>query len=241
MVPLLELAHVSKRYGALAVVDDLSLELREGEALGIVGPNGAGKTTVFNLIAGSVRVDRGQIRLAGREVTRLGPTDRCRAGIGRTYQVPRPFVGMSVFENVLVAAAEARGRSEKEAEGLAVQALQRVDLLADANRTAGSLTLLERKRLELARALATSPRVLLLDEIAGGLVEPEVQALVDLVRRLRSEGLSILWTEHIVHAVLSVVDRLVVLSAGRMLREGNPQEVMGSAEVQEIYLGVGTS
>jgi branched-chain amino acid transport system ATP-binding protein len=241
MRAVVELIHVSKRYGALQVVDDLSLHLEEGEALGVVGPNGAGKTTMFNLIAGTVRADAGRITFDGREVTRLGAADRCRAGIGRTHQVPRPFVGMTVFENVLVAAIHSRRRSEKEALAVSVDALTRADLAGKANELAGSLTLLERKRLELARALATSPRVLLLDEIAGGLVEPEVLALVATVQRLRREGLSILWIEHIVHALLAVVDRLVVISAGRKLREGKPQEVIGSPEVQEIYMGVGTA
>jgi branched-chain amino acid transport system ATP-binding protein len=229
---------LSKSFG-VRVVDDLDLVVRAGDALGIVGPNGAGKTTVMHLVAGDLAPDQGSIRLDGRDITSEPPERRCRAGVARTTQVPRPFEGMTVFENVLVGARFGTGRrGEREAVARAVDALERTDLLAVANAAAASLTLLQRKRLELARALGTEPRLLLLDEIAGGLTEAEVQALLDTVRQLRADGVTIVWIEHIVHALLAVVDRMVAMSAGRVIAEGDPADVMASPAVQEVYLGV---
>jgi branched-chain amino acid transport system ATP-binding protein len=226
------------RFGALQVIDNLNVQLDEGEAVGVVGPNGAGKTTMLNLLAGQLRPDSGRIRFDGQDVTAMGARRRCLLGIARTYQIPQPFAGMTVFENALVGASfGSPGRSDAEATDAAVAALHRTGLLGQANRLAGSLTLLERKRLELARALATGPRVLLLDEIAGGLTEPEVQELVATVRELRAAGVTILWIEHIVHALVSVVDRLIAVDFGRKLIEGRPQAVLASPEVRDVYLG----
>ena len=226
------------RFGALQVIDNLTVQLDEGEAVGVVGPNGAGKTTTLNLLAGQLRPDSGRIRFDGQDVTARGARQRCLLGIARTYQIPQPFSGMSVFENALVGATfGSPGRSDAEAAELAVAALGRTGLLGQANRLAGSLTLLERKRLELARALATGPRVLLLDEIAGGLTEPEVRELVATVRELRAAGVSVLWIEHIVHALVSVVDRLIAVNFGRKLIEGRPDAVLVSPEVRDVYLG----
>jgi branched-chain amino acid transport system ATP-binding protein len=237
-VPILAMEAVGLRFGALQVIDDLSVHLDEGEAVGVVGPNGAGKTTMLNLLAGQLRPDRGRVRLDGRDVTAMGARRRCQLGIARTYQVPQPFTGMTVYENALVGATfGAPGRSDGEAAAAAVAGLARTGLLDRANRLAGSLTLLERKRLELARALATGPRVLLLDEIAGGLTEPEVRELVATVTELRSAGVSILWIEHIVHALVGVVDRLVAVDFGRKLVEGRPEAVLASPEVRDVYLG----
>ena len=238
MSDFLSLEHVSKSYGSLKVTDDLSFVLGAGEALGVIGPNGAGKTTMFNLITGDVRPDAGSVRFSGREISALAPSARCRAGIGRSYQIPHPFSGMTVFENVLVGGTFGAGRSEAEAAAACVEVLDRTGLLGKANLLAGSLTLLDRKRLELARALATDPKLLLLDEIAGGLTEHEVHALVETINEIRAEGVSIIWIEHIVHALLAVVDRLIVINFGRLLTEGDPAEVMASAEVQEIYMGI---
>jgi branched-chain amino acid transport system ATP-binding protein len=235
-VALLELEGATKRYGALSVVDDLSLHVDAGEALGVVGPNGAGKTTALSLIAGDVAMTSGRVRLDGRDITRLPAHARCRAGIGRTFQVPRPFLAMTVFENVLVGALHGRG-SRAGASDAAVDALDRARLLDRANVPAAQLTLLERKRLELARALATRPRVLLLDEIAGGLTEPEVAELLPTVRALKEAGTAVLWIEHVVHALLAVVDRIVAIDRGRKFAEGDPHEVMASRAVQEVYLG----
>jgi len=229
---------VRLRFGALQVVDDLSVQLEEGEAVGVVGPNGAGKTTMLNLLAGQLRPDSGRVRFDGRDVTALGARRRCQLGIARTYQIPQPFPGMTLFENALVGATfGSPGRADAEAAAAAVAGLERTGLLDRANRQAGSLTLLERKRLELARALATGPRVLLLDEIAGGLTEPEVHELVAVVGELRSAGVSILWIEHIVHALVRVVDRLVAVDFGRKLIEGRPEAVLASPEVRDVYLG----
>ena len=189
MTVVLSFENVSKNFGALKVTDDLSFKVSEGEALGILGPNGAGKTTVFNLITGGVAPDAGQILFNGHDITKLAPHKRCRAGIGRSYQVALPFEGMTVFENLLVAAMYGgQIRSTNEANGRCVDLLARTGLLDKANRLAGSLTLLDRKRLELARALATDPESLLLDEIAGGLTEAEAHALVALVNDIRARG-----------------------------------------------------
>jgi branched-chain amino acid transport system ATP-binding protein len=237
-VAILAMEGVSLRFGALQVIDNLSIHLDEGEAVGVVGPNGAGKTTMLNLLAGQLRADSGRIHFDGQDVTAVGARRRCLLGIARTYQIPQPFPGMTVFENALVGASFGNpGRSDADATAAAVAGLERTGLLGRANRLAGSLTLLERKRLELARALATGPRVLLLDEIAGGLTEPEVQELVAAVRDLRSAGVSILWIEHIVHALVSLVDRLIAINFGRKLIEGKPAAVLASPEVRDVYLG----
>jgi branched-chain amino acid transport system ATP-binding protein len=226
-----------KSYGALVVTDGVSLEVGEGEAVGIVGPNGAGKTTLFALITGAVTASGGTIRLDGHDITHIPAAGRCRSGICRSHQVPQPFEKLTVFENLLVAACFGRGLAEREATGRCVDVLRETDLLAKANRLAGSLTLLDRKRLELARALATRPRLLLLDEIAGGLTEAECDELVATIGAIRARGLAIIWIEHILHALNSVVDRLVVLNFGRLIADGPVAEVMAMDAVKEIYLG----
>jgi len=234
---ILELDDISKRFGQLKVADAISFGVTEGEALGIVGPNGAGKTTLFSMIGGALRPDRGRVRLLGKDITDASPQARCAAGIARTHQVPRPFGRLTVFENVLVGACFATPRSEKDAAELCGAVLETTGLLRHANKLAGALPLLDRKRLELARALATQPRVLLLDEIAGGLTEGECAVLIDMIRTIGASGVSILWIEHIVHALLAVVTRLVVLNFGQVVAEGEPRAVMASQAVREIYLG----
>jgi branched-chain amino acid transport system ATP-binding protein len=189
-------------------------------------------------MAGRLRPDRGRILFDGRDVTAMPAHARCRAGIALTHQIPHPFEAMTVFENVLVGATHGGGRSERAAAAVCLEALELTGLAARANTRAGLLTLLERKRLELARALATGPRVLLLDEIAGGLGEQEVQALVGVVRRVRARGVAIVWIEHIVHALRSAVDRLVAINFGRSLMDGPPDAVMASPEVRRVYLGI---
>ena len=235
---LLSLNQVSKRYGSLTVTDNLSFELNEGEALGIIGPNGAGKTTMFNLITGDVKPDQGDVLMNGKSIVNLTPSIRCKQGIGRTYQIPHPFAGMSVFENVLVGAAYGGGLNKADARNLTLSVLESTGLIDKANHLAGSLSLLERKRLELTRALATQPKILLLDEIAGGLTEHEVHELVEYILDIRKQGVSIIWIEHIVHALLSVVDRLIAINFGAKLTEGDPHEVMSSPEVKEVYMGI---
>jgi branched-chain amino acid transport system ATP-binding protein len=238
MPPILSLSKISKRFGAVVVADGIDLALEEGEALGIIGPNGAGKTTLFGMIAGTVAPDAGRLIFDGRDITRDTPERRCRAGIARSFQIPQPFGGMTVFENLVVAAAFGGGTRERDAYGRCAELLERCGLADKANRRAGGLTLIDRKRLELARALATAPRVLLLDEVAGGLVEHETAALVALVREVRASGVSIVWIEHVVHALLASIDRLVVLHGGGFIAAGDPQVVIRSPQVREIYMGI---
>jgi branched-chain amino acid transport system ATP-binding protein len=236
-MPILTLTDVSKSYGALRVTDGVSLSVERGEALGIIGPNGAGKSTLFNLITGNVRADAGRIEFLGRDVTRVPPMARVRMGVGRSFQIPQPFEGLTVFENLLVAAAFGRGQAEAAVAGDCAAVLSATGLAHRANTSAGSLTLLDRKRLELARALATGPELLLLDEIAGGLTEGECGALVETIRAVHARGVTIVWIEHVLHALNRVVTRLAVLDFGRLIATGPAAEVMASKAVQEIYLG----
>lgn len=238
MAPLLALVGVSKSFGSLRVIEDLSVSVGPREALGVIGPNGAGKTTALNLMIGRLRPDRGRVVFEERDVTRVAPHARCRAGIALTHQIPHPFEALTVFENVLVGAVHGAGHGEAAAHVPCLSALELTGLAAKANTRAAQLTLLERKRLELARALATEPRVLLLDEIAGGLSEPEVLELVRVIHRVQAEGVAIVWIEHIVHALRPVVTRLAVISGGRLLREGPTDAVMADPEVQRVYLGI---
>jgi branched-chain amino acid transport system ATP-binding protein len=238
--PLLRLCDLSFSYGALKAADGISLALESGEALGIIGPNGAGKTTLLDLIMGTKRASHGRIELEGREISSLPPHGRCHLGIARSFQIPRPFSGMTVLENVLVGATRGGARSEKESVGEAIQVLERTGLLMLANERTGRLRLLERKRLELARALSTAPRVLLLDETAGGLSDMETGSLIETIRGINAEGTAIVWIEHVVHALTAVVKRLLVLDQGRVLTEGAPEAVIRSKAVQEVYLGVPT-
>jgi branched-chain amino acid transport system ATP-binding protein len=234
---ILEAKNLTKSYGGVRVVDDLSVSLLQGEALGVVGPNGAGKTTMLNLLTGVAHPDVGTVVFAGRDISRMPPEQRCHLGLGRTYQIPRPFEGMTVFENVLVGATYGRNQSEKASYQLSARALDRTALLPQANVLAESLSLLERKRLELARALAIEPKVLLLDEIAGGLTEHEVLSLIETIKALRAEGITIVWIEHIVHALLAVVDRLIAIDFGKLIAEGDPKTVINSPEVRDVYMG----
>jgi branched-chain amino acid transport system ATP-binding protein len=235
---MLNIKGLRKSFGSLVAADNIELSVAPGEALGIIGPNGAGKTTLFNLIAGVLAPDAGEIYLNGRNVTAAKPHQRCVAGIGRSHQIPRPFEHLTVFENLLVAAVHGGGLTERAAVAPCAEILDRLHLIARANSLAGRLTLLERKRLEMARALATNPHLLLLDEIAGGLTEGECLELIETIRQIHATGMTIIWIEHIVHALLAVVGRLSVLNFGSKVAEGNPQAVMASAEVRQIYLGL---
>jgi len=235
---LLEIRRLQKSFGSLKVADDLDLAIARGEAVGIIGPNGAGKTSLFNLITGNLPADGGRIVLNGIDITSASAHQRCRAGIGRSYQIPRPFETLTVFENLAVAAEHGGGRRGPDAIDFCADILQRTGLSARANRLSGLLTLLERKRLEMARALATGPELLLLDEIAGGLTESECAELIGTIKSIRAAGTTIVWIEHIVHALLAVVERLIVLNFGRKIAEGDPRAVMRSPEVAEIYTGI---
>ena len=234
---LLQLTGVSKRFGRITVADSLSLRFNAGEAVGIVGPNGAGKSTLFNIIAGDIRPDAGDVSVEGRSIARLDPAARCRLGIARTYQVPRPFTAMTVFENLLVAANRGGQLSRSAAYELAARTLEETGLEREANRPAGQLGLMPRKRLELARGLATRPHILLLDEVAGGLTDPEVAQLVEIIEQVRQRSVAIVWVEHVVHALTSAVSRVICLAGGRLIAEGDPETVLANPEVKEVYLG----
>jgi len=235
---ILRLDNVSKSFGALKVTDRVSFGVARGEALGIIGPNGAGKSTLFNLITGNLLADAGRIEFLDRDVTRLPAMQRVRMGVGRSFQIPQPFEGLTVFENLLTAAAFGRGGSEAEMVQDCARILDDTGLLRKANRVSGTLTLLDRKRLELARAMATAPELLLLDEIAGGLTDAECTSLVSTIKSINAKGTTIIWIEHVLHALTSVVERLLVLDFGRVIGVGAPAAIMASREVKEIYLGI---
>jgi branched-chain amino acid transport system ATP-binding protein len=235
---VLALSNVSKSFGALKVTDEVSFEVEAGEALGIIGPNGAGKSTLFNLITGNILPDAGTISFLGQDVTRVPAMQRCLMGVGRSFQIPQPFGKLTVFENLLVAATHGQDRSESAVVDDVAAILEATGMMAKANQPAGSLGLLDRKRLELSRALATGPKLLLLDEIAGGLTDAECTSLVATIRDVSARGVTIIWIEHVLHALTSVVGRILVLDFGRVVGLGRPDEVMASREVREIYLGL---
>jgi branched-chain amino acid transport system ATP-binding protein len=235
---ILSLKGICKSFGAVVIAENLDLNLGEGEALGMLGPNGAGKTTLFGIITGMLAPGAGQILFQGNEITGLSAAHRCRLGMARSFQIPQPFGGMSVFENLVVAGAFAKRCREREVYNLAAQILDDCGLGEKANVKADKLTLLDRKRLELARALATGPKLLLLDEVAGGLSEMECETLVTLIRRIRETGVSIIWIEHIVHALLATVDRIVVLAGGTFIADDRPADAVRHPKVTEIYMGM---
>jgi len=238
MEKILEIENLSKSFGAVFVADGLNFSLFKGESLGIIGPNGAGKTSLFNLISGSLKPDNGSILFGGEKIDHLNSPERCNRGICRSFQIPQPFGGLSVFENTFVAATHGARLNVNDANNTCIQILEKTGLISKANELARSLTLLERKRLELARALSAKPKVLLLDEIAGGLTESECKSLIVTINEIKSSGVSIIWIEHIVHALLSIVDRLIVINFGKKIADGDPKKIMNSKEVKEIYIGI---
>ncbi len=240
-LPQLQLKGLRKSFGAVTVADDLTFDLNKGEALGVIGPNGAGKTSMFNLITGTLQASGGSIIYNNKDITRYTAAKRCRAGIARSFQVPQPFTGLTVLENAMVAATQAAGLRGKRAEQHCVEVLDVTGLIDKSNTLAGGLTLLERKRLELSRALCAKPSLLLLDEIAGGLTEPECRSLIDTIKNVRETGVSIIWIEHVVHALLAVVERLIVIDFGQLIADGDPHTIMDSEQVREIYLGIPAS
>ncbi|MGV0818252.1 ABC transporter ATP-binding protein [Martelella sp. FLE1502] len=235
---LLQARNVSKSFGAFRVLHDVDFDVYRGEVLGILGPNGAGKTTLFNMISGDLKPSGGEIRLGEVLLKGEPPHRRCQMGIGRTYQIPQPYSGMTTFENLLVASAFGGGRSEAESYEFCAQVLRDCELLNKANALAGSLPLLDRKRLELARALASGPKLLLLDEIAGGLTDEESKELVALIAQIRDRGVTIIWIEHVLHALMAVADRLLVLNFGEKIAEGDPKTVIANPDVMRVYMGV---
>jgi branched-chain amino acid transport system ATP-binding protein len=237
MVGLLEVANLHKRYGAIAVADDITFSLEQSTCLGLIGPNGAGKSSLFNMLTGIIAPDSGSIRFGGREIGGLAPHLRARLGIVRAFQIPRPFVQLSVYENVLTAASYGGGLPTHAARLRATEVLEMTGLSRYADLPAGQLRLLDRKRLELAKAIASNARLLLLDEIASGLTEHEVAALIELIAGLKSNH-AIIWIEHIPHALRAVADRIMILHFGRKLIDGNPAEVTASAIMRDIYMGL---
>jgi branched-chain amino acid transport system ATP-binding protein len=236
---LLSARGLRKQYGALVVLDGVNFEVRRGDAIGIVGPNGAGKTTLLSLLSGSQVATAGTIGFNGNDVSSLDAARRCRMGIVRTHQVPQPFSGMTVFENVFTAATHGGGFRQSEAYERCIDAIELCGMTKVANRRAATLGLLDRKRLELTRALATNPQVLLLDEIGGGLTDGEAAELVQTIKVLHARDIAIVWIEHIVHVLLQVAKRLVCMDAGRVIAQGDPQEVLSNATVVDAYLGGG--
>ena len=228
---------IVKRFNALTVLDGVDFSLRANEAVGIVGPNGAGKTTLLSVLSGALAPSAGHVTFQGADVTKLPAAERCRLGLARTHQIPRPFGGLTVFENVFVAAANRPRFQRGEAYDLCVDSLKLCGMFSLANRRAETLGLLDRKRLELARALAVKPLALLLDEIGGGLSDAEARELVDIIKELKRRGVALVWIEHIVHILLQVADRLVCMDSGRVLAEGDPRKVMADPAVIEAYLG----
>jgi branched-chain amino acid transport system ATP-binding protein len=234
---MLELQALSRSFGALKVIDNLALRVEQGEVLGIIGPNGAGKTTLFNIIGGVLAPTSGQVLFKGSNVTRLKVWNRCRLGIGRTYQVPKPFAHMSVFENVLVAAVHGAGLTIRKAKREAEEVLDFTGLAHRRALPAGRLALIDLKRLELAKALAQRPELLLLDEIAGGLTEAECDTLLEIIKTVHKRGTTIIWIEHVIHALRRIATRLAVLHGGAILGSGSPDTVLADERVREVYLG----
>ena len=237
MTVLLGVSNLSKAFGAVHVARDIAFDVEEGEILGVIGPNGAGKTTLFGMLSGHVAATKGRISFAGRDITADPPHTRARAGLARTYQVPRPFGMMTVTDNLKVACSFAAGLRGEEAANWIAEVLDLTGLRGHAHTLAGRLPLLVRKRHELARALAMRPKLLLIDEVAAGLTEEEVSVFIALVRHIRTMGIAVVWIEHVIRTMLTATDRLLVLADGAVLAIGEPRQVIGRPEVKRVYLG----
>lgn len=237
MATLLSVRNLAKSFGALQVTNDVSFDVGAGEIVGIIGPNGAGKTTLFGLLAGNVPPTAGKVEFAGEDITHMPAHDRARRGLARTFQVPRPFGHMTVFENLKVAARFGGALAEDEADAWVDRVLAMTGMGSHADQPAGRLPLLMRKRHELARALAMKPRLMLVDEVAAGLTDQEVNQFIQLVQSIRKSGVTVLWIEHVMKTMLTATDRLLALHSGRVLAVGKPQEVFNHPDVRRVYLG----
>jgi branched-chain amino acid transport system ATP-binding protein len=237
MSEILSVQGLSKSFGAIHVANDVTFSVHDGEILGVIGPNGAGKTTLFGMLSGHVQPSRGRVMFRGEDITALPTHDRARKGIARTYQIPRPFGQMTVFNNLRVAATFAGGLSGAEATEWIERTLAATGLTRFTETLAGRLPLLMRKRHELARALAMRPKLLLIDEVAAGLTELEVSEFIDLIRRIRNMGTTVVWIEHVIRTMLTATDRLLALADGQVLAIGVPADVIQLPEVKRVYLG----
>jgi len=237
MTALLEVTGLCKSFGALDVTQNVSFSVQEGEILGVIGPNGAGKTTLFSLLAGNLTPSAGRIAFQGTDITEHPLHERARLGLGRTYQIPRPFTHMTVADNLRVAARFGGAMNEADAQSWTGKVLAMTGLRSEAGTLAGRLPLLMRKRHELARAMAIRPKLLLVDEVAAGLTDQEVNVFIELISAIRRTGVTIIWIEHVMKTMLTATDRLIALEAGRILAIGQPQEVISRPEVRKVYLG----
>ncbi|MBM3580887.1 MAG: ABC transporter ATP-binding protein [Alphaproteobacteria bacterium] len=236
MTSLLQVSSVTKSFGGLTANSEITFDAKEGEIVGIIGPNGAGKSTLFDLITGFLRPDAGEVRFAGRDITAMRPDRICALGVGRTFQKLKPFADLTVTENVMVGAL-ARTHRMKEARDQALEALAFVDLLEKRNHFARELSTGQRKRLELARAIATGPRLMLMDEVTGGVDQRTIPGLVELVLSLKARGLAVVTIEHNMAVMMKIADRILALYAGRRIAFGTPDEVRRDPEVVDAYLG----
>ena len=238
MEPILKVEHLAISFGSNHVLKDINFELAENEIMGIIGPNGAGKTVLLNIITGILKPTGGKVIYQGEDISKMKITDRAKNGLGRTFQVPRAFEKMSAYENIITGGIFGDGLSQQEAAKRAEEILELIEMTDKANIDAGQLALLDRKRLEIGIALSSNPKILLFDEVAGGLTESEIENILQIVKVLKERGYSIIWIEHVIQTMLNGTDKVLLLADGRDILCGEPHAVMASKEVEEVYLGV---